>query len=167
MIESTENSGKLIEIFRKELSLLKRFVAEDKIILDSIINNNWDILESAINKTKKLSLSIEKLDKQREHCVNILRDATGEGADSHFYKLTVTMDEKTGKEVNDLYRELKLAVLNLQNINWRIDTYISTVTGIMKHTLKEIYPNRRGSLYSKSGAIIEAESNPMVLNKKL
>ena len=91
----------------------------------------------------------------------------GENKDAHFYRLTVNLELKTKNHINDLYRKLKLSVLSLQNMNWRINTYVGTVTGIMKQTLKEIYPNRRGSLYSRSGLIREVESNPMVLNKKL
>ena len=167
MIESKDNSILLMEILEKEVNLVNSFIAVDNLIMDSIVNNNWDVLEPAIKKTKKLSHSIEKLDKRREVCVDILRKETDSDSDAHFYHLTVNMEEDTGNKVNNLYRDLKLAVLNLQNINWRINTYISTVTGIMKHTLKEIYPNRRGSMYSKTGAIKEAESNPMVLNRKL
>ena len=167
MIESKDNSILLMEILEKEVNLVNSFIAVDNLIMDSIVNSNWDILEPAINKTKKLSHSIEKLDKKREASIDVLRKETASDSDAHFYHLTVNMEEGTGNKINNLYRDLKLSVLNLQNINWRIDTYISTVTGIMKHALKEIYPNRRGSMYSKSGAIKEAESHPMVLNRKL
>ncbi len=167
MIESKDNSMLLMEILEKEINLVNSFIVVDNLIMDSIVNNNWDILEPEINKTKKLSHAIEKLDKKREASIDILRKETASDSDAHFYHLTVNMEENTRNKINNLYRNLKLSVLNLQNINWRIDTYISTVTGIMKHALKEIYPNRRGSMYSKSGAIKEVGSNPMVLNRKL
>lgn len=167
MMESLENTEHLIEILEKEIELVNSFTEVENSILDSVIANNWDILESSINQTHDISLAIESLDKKREVCVELLREELGEGSDTHFYHLTINMESGRKNKINDLYRALKLSVLNLQNMSWRIDTYVGTVTGIMKQTLKEIYPNRRGSLYSRSGIIREAESNPMVLNRKL
>ncbi|MCK5674000.1 MAG: flagellar export chaperone FlgN [Spirochaetales bacterium] len=167
MMESLENTEQLIEILEKEIELVDSFTKVENSILDSVIANNWDSLETSINQTKDISLAIESLDKERAACVELLREELGEDRDTHFYHLTVNMESDKKIKINDLYRKLKLSVLNLQNMNWRIDTYVGTVTGIMKQTLKEIYPNRRGSLYSRSGIIKEADNNPMVLNKKL
>jgi hypothetical protein len=167
MIEATDNTEHLSKILEKEIELIDSFTVIEGSIIDSVINNNWDILESVINKAEGLSLLIEALDKKRAICVQTLRESTGEDDSAHFYRLTAGLETEQKDQINDLYRKLKLSVLNLQNMNWRIDTYVGTVTGIMKQTLKEIYPHRRGSLYSKTGTIREAESNPMVLNRKL
>ncbi len=167
MMESLENTEQLIKILEKEIELVNSFTKLENSILDSVIANNWNTLESFINQTKDISLAIESLDQERAICVELLREELGEDSETHFYHLTVNMESEKKNRINDLYRKLKLSVLNLQNMNWRIDTYVGTVTGIMKQTLKEIYPNRRGSLYSRSGVIREADNNPMVLNKKL
>ena len=167
MIEATNNIEHLSKILKKEIELIDSFAVAESSIMDSIITNNWDILESAINQADGLSRLIEALDRERDYHVEKLRESTGEDDSAHFYRLTVGLETEQRDRINDLYRKLKLSVLNLRNMNWRIDTYVSTVTGIMKQTLKEIYPHRRGSLYSKTGTIREAESNPMVLNRKL
>jgi len=167
MRESLENIEQLIVILEKEIKLVKTFTKIEGVIMDSVITNNWDVLESNIDQTQGLSRDIEKLDKAREACIELLREEVGEDINTHFYRLTVNLDLDIKNKLNDLYRDLKLSVLNLQNINWRIDTYVGTVTGIMKQTLKEIYPNRRGSLYSRSGIIKEVDNNPMVLNREL
>ena len=167
MIVATDNIEHLNKILEKEIELIDNFAVAEGSIMDSIITNNWDILGLAINQAEALSISIEALDKKREICVERLRESTGEDDSVHFYRLTADLEADKRDQINDLYRKLKLSVLNLQNMNWRINTYVSTVTGIMKQTLKEIYPHRRGSLYSKTGTIREADSNPMVLNKKL
>ena len=167
MMESLDNAEQLIDILEKEIVLVKAFTEVENTIMDSVIINNWDVLESNIEQTQDISRDIEKLDKAREACIELLREEAEEDINSHFYRLTVNLDTDIKNKLNDLYRDLKLSVLNLQNINWRIDSYVGTVTGIMKQTLKEIYPNRRGSLYSRSGILKEADNNPMVLNRKL
>lgn len=167
MINMTDTAGLLIDIIVEETDLIDSFSSVEASIMDSVINNNWDTLELELNQVKKLSGLIEILDKKREFSVEAIRTALGEDTGTHFYRLTMGLETEQRDRLNDLYRKLKLSVLNLQNINWRIDAYVGTVTGIMKQTLKEIYPNRRGSLYSKSGTIREVQSNPMVLNKKL
>jgi FlgN protein len=167
MRESLENTDHLIEILTKETKLVKKITTLENSIMESIIANNWNDLESLLNQTRDISTSIEGLDKQREICIEILKMETGEHHSAHFYRLTVNLDSVKKNKLNDLYRDLKLSVLNLQHMNWRIDAYVGTVTGIMKQTLKEIYPNRRGSLYSRSGILKEADNNPMVLNRKL
>ncbi len=167
MTESLDNTVQLIDILEQEIDLINNFTKVESSILDSVIINNWEVLENSINQTKNISRAIETLDRERETCVELLRKELGEDSDSHFYHITANMESDNKNKINNLYRKLKLSVLNLQNMNWRIDTYVGTVSGIMKQTLKEIYPNRRGSLYSRSGIIREADSNPMVLNKKL
>lgn len=167
MMKLLENSEQLIHILEKEIELVNNFTQIEKSIMDSVIANNWDTLEASITQSEDISYLIASLDKQRETCIRILRDQTGEDDNTHFYHLTGNLKEEEKNSLNDLYRVLKLSVLNLQNINWRIDAYVSTVSGIMKQTLNEIYPNRRGSLYSKAGIIKEADNNPMVLNRKL
>ena len=167
MIESTENTEHLIRILEKEIELIDSFSAVEGLIMNSVLKNNWGSLESSINQAQGLSGLIEALDRERDFHVEKLRESSGEDSSAHFYRLTANLERVQGDQLNGLYRKLKLSVLNLQHINWRIDTYVGTVAGIMKQTLKEIYPNRRGSLYSKTGTIREAESNPMVLNKKL
>ncbi len=167
MMELLENSKQLIDILEKEIDFVNKFTEIEKSILDSVIANNWDTLEKSITKSDNISQIIERLDNQRDICVETLRDQMGEDESTHFYRLTSNLEPEYKNKINDLYRVLKLSVLNLQNMNWRIDAYVGTVTGIMKQTLNEIYPNRRGSLYSRSGIIKEADHNPMVLNKKL
>ncbi|MCK5202171.1 MAG: hypothetical protein KAR21_27650 [Spirochaetales bacterium] len=167
MINTTDTAGHLIDIITKEIELIDSFTVVEASIMDSVINNNWDFLEAAITQAEGISGLIEALDRERDFHVEKLRESSGEDKSAHFYRLTARLETEQRDKLNELYRKLKLSVLNLQNMNWRIDAYVGTVTGIMKQTLKEIYPNRRGSLYSKSGTIREAESNPMVLNKKL
>ncbi|MCK5153393.1 MAG: flagellar export chaperone FlgN [Spirochaetales bacterium] len=167
MMKELDNTKQLIHILEKEIAHINEFTEVEKSIMDSVIENNWDTLEGAITQCNDISQIIERLDEQRETCVEILRVKSGEDSYAHFYRLTSNLETENKNRINDLYRDLKLAVLNLRNISWRIDAYTGTVTGIMKQTLKEIYPNRRGSLYSRSGMIKEADSNPMVLNRKL
>ncbi len=167
MINTTDTAEHLIDIITRETELIDNFSSVEASIMDSVINNNWDTLELELNQVEKLSGLIEVLDQKREFAVETVRTAIGEKSGTHFYRLTMGLESEQRDRLNELYRKLKLSVLNLQNMNWRIDAYVGTVTGIMKQTLKEIYPNRRGSLYSKTGSLREAQSNPMVLNKKL
>lgn len=167
MIKATDNTEHLIKILDKEIELIDSFTVVEASIMDSVINNNWDFLEAAIIQAEGITGLIEALDRERDFHVEKLRESSGEDKSAHFYRLTAGLEPKQKDRINELYRKLKLSVLNLQNINWRINTYAETITEIMKKTLKEVYPNRRGSLYSRSGTIREAEGNPMVLNKKL
>ena len=167
MINTTEKAEHLINILKDEIELINGFAKIENTILDSVVNNSWDGLQASICRSEDISLELESLEMQRENSLNSIREITGLDADSSFYRIAVELEPGTRKQVNDLYRVLKLSVLNVQNITWRIDTYVGTVTGIMKQTLKEIYPNRRGSIYSNTGTIREGDSNPMVLNKKL
>lgn len=167
MINTTDTAEHLIDVITRETELIDSFSTVEASVMESVINNNWDSLEPELNQAEKLSGLIESLDKKRELAVEAIRTEIGVETGMHFYRLTAGLEREQRDQLNELFRKLKLSVLNLQNMNWRIDAYVGTVTGIMKQTLKEIYPNRRGSLYSKTGSLREAQNNPMVLNKKL
>ena len=167
MIKATEKAEHLISVIEDEIELMNGFAKIENAILDSVVNNSWDGLQASISRSDDISLELESLEIQREDLMDSLCKIAGLDPDSSFYRITVGLEPEVKNRVNDLFRVLKLSVLNVQNITSRIDTYVGTVAGIMKQTLKEIYPNTRGLLYSKSGSILEAQSNPMVLNKKL
>ena len=46
MRESLENIEQLIVILEKEIKLVKTFTKIEGVIMDSVITNNWDVLES-------------------------------------------------------------------------------------------------------------------------
>ena len=167
MIKATEKTEHLISVIKDEIELINGFAKIENTILDSVVNSSWDGLQASIRRSEDISLELESLEMQRENILDSIREITGLDEDSTFYRITVKLEPEIRDRVNDLFRVLKLSVLNVQNITLRIDTYLGTVTGIMKQSLKEIYPNRRGSLYLKSGIIKEADSNPMVLNREL
>ncbi len=167
MNEATVTVQNLIDILTEEIELAESFEMTERGIMNAVLNSTWDTLEISLSRAEGLSLRIESIDRERAECIEILRKITGADKNEHFYRLTAGLEPAQQKQVNDLYRKLKIAVLNLRNTNWRINAYVATVTGIMKQTLQEIYPNRRGSLYSRAGRIREAGNNPMVLNKEL
>ena len=167
MINTTEIAEHLITVLKDEIELINSFAKIEKTILNSVVNCSWDGLESAIRRSQDISLELESLEIERENSLMAIREIKGLDADFGFYRITVELESEVSVELNNLFRVLKISVMNVQNITLRIDAYVGTVTGIMKQTLKEIYPNRRGSMYSRTGVIREAESNPMVLNRKL
>ena len=120
MIESTDNTEHLIKILEKEIELINSFAAAEGLIMDSVLQNNWDNLEMAINQAEGFSGLIAALDREREFYVERLRALSGEESGAHFYRLTTSLETVQRDQLNELFRKLKLSVLNLQNINWRI-----------------------------------------------
>ncbi len=167
MNKASKYGHNLINILQTEIALVDESELIEHSIMDSVLNNRWDTLELSLEEAGILSIKIESLDNKRNKCIDLLKELFSLGKEDHFYRLTVNLESELRDKLNNLYRELKISVLNLRNMNWRINAYVGTVTGIMKQTLKEIYPNRRGSLYSRAGIIREAGNNPMVLNREL
>ena len=167
MKTSLETAEKLADSMHREADLLKKFALNGNKIMEDLTDLNWKDLQIHLTVSQKLSRVIEELESERTVQYQRFHRETGALESANFYQVAVCAVEPVRSKLIRQFRELKLALLQAQGMNWKIETYVASAGGTMKELLNRLFPHRKGTMYSKQGVVRETDNNPLVLNREL
>ncbi len=157
----------LAGVMKREAALLKKFaLAEDK-IMNALSSLNWSDLQTHLAVSRSLSRAVEETEQERNTLYEKFRKQSGAVESANFYQVVEHVPGPVQMELIERFRDLKLALLQAQGMNWKIEMYVASAGGTMKELMNRLFPHRKGTLYSKEGIVREAGNNPMVLNREL
>jgi hypothetical protein len=157
-------SGQFSSVLRRETELLTKIGSLQKQVWDTVLNRVWDDFETLLGHLNVLGNEFEALEQERK---GLMTELTGDEAreTEGFYHLTSRFSGQEGRDLAELYRSLKIETMRVRIANDNLLTYIgeakTTVTGF----LEAAFPDRRGKVYSRRGALIPADMRSMVLNQ--
>ena len=158
---------RLCGYMKMELGLLERFRETEIELKNGISNKDWDSLDLSMQTMKHLSGKLIRVEKRRHTAFHELRDLVGEDENAGFYQVIVHLPFEEREVLAELYRSMKFAAVGIQAITYGIDEHVQTINGTLHQILNELFPYRKGNIYSKEGKRREAETNPMVVNHHL
>ncbi len=166
MAEKTPNT-RLLEFMEQELELLEKFRNLEIELKNSIDNKDWDTLDTNVQKMTGMSSCLGKVEEDRNAAFHELRELLGEDENAGFYQVIVHLPAEERDILAELYRAMKIAAVGIQAVTYCIDEHVQTINGTMHQILGELFPYRKGNMYSKEGLSREIEQNPMVVNHHL
>ncbi|MAG13868.1 MAG: hypothetical protein CMN78_04670 [Spirochaetales bacterium] len=157
----------LLEAMNREYTLLGQFKSAETELAGAIRAKNMSQLESCTQEMAALSDELAEVEKQRHLAFFRLRAAAGEDQDASFYQVIAHLPVDARDLLAELYRSLKFAVIGVQAVTSSLDEHINTVHETMQKILNELFPHRKGNMYSRAGKRREVDSNPLVVNQHL
>ena len=158
---------RLHKYMKSELGLLEAFREAEIDLKNNINRKDWDALEQCIRKMKALSAKLAAVEENRNHAFCDLQDLVCEKEDAGFYQVIVHLPVDEREALAGLYRAMKLAAVSIRSVTYCIDEHLKTINGTLQQILNELFPYRKGNIYSKQGERQEASGNPMVVNHNL
>ena len=162
-----EQGKMLVSLMQKEVTLLDEFARLEKSIRLHIHESNWDSLNDDLSMIEPITAQINETEEDRNRVFTGLCSAMGEEPWSDFYHIAVRLSPELREECSSLYRVLKLAVLTIQGITFSIDAHVRAVSSTVGQALDQMFPHRKGKIYSSKGTSITGDSGPMVVNHSL
>lgn len=159
-------AGALIDTMKRELELLTLYAVHEEKIQGFIKNKNWKSLEKHIRDMDALSMSIQTVEEERVALFHASRIGMGLPEDAGFYQLAVRYPEAEREELAALYRNLKLSLLRIHGITECIDSYSRTAIDMVQQALKDLFPYRKGDIYSKRGKSLPLEGDALIISHK-
>ena len=166
-MDAPDLCNSLIALMEREAELLEHMVGYEITLKESVIAHNWTRLELAQRKLNPVLEKLAKVEEERHEVFSGLQEAVGEDPEAGFYEVLVHLDRSTRERAAEAYRTLKFTVLKIQGMTNSIDVYLKTVTGAMQEILAELFPFRKGNLYTRKGTTTQAQANPMVFSRRL
>ncbi len=167
MFSNLEIAQELTDIMKKEAELCDYYTAAQQNLLGSVRKRNWEELQSMIGELEPLSESIAELDGRRAELFEELKTFAGAREKDRFYQVVVRLPDFARFDLARAFRSLKIAVLRLQATSQQFEGYISNANGTIRGVMEELFPHKKGTLYSKKGHSSEPDSHPLVFSQEL
>lgn len=157
----------LKQLMVRETELLTGYLEIERKLSESVYTRAWDDLQACLEALEPISEEVAELDARRDAEFEKLRTALGADGTEGFYQVIARLPEDERNELAAVFRGMKAAVFRLQGLTYQLESYIGTVSGTMREILEELFPHRRGNIYSRKGVAAEPEANPMVISRHL
>lgn len=152
---------------RKQNELLDSFGNLEHELQSAIIDRDWPTMDKVMPRLEHLSRDLEALERRRHDTVSKIKQAEGLNDAAPFSEVVLKAADDDRTELAELYRELQIAVLRVKNHTAGIDSYVRNSVRTANSVLGEVFPERKGTIYSRSGVQSPARSSAMVLNHEM
>lgn len=157
----------LAHAMNEEAELLDRITGLERQLKSFVAERSWERLERTLREIEPISRRLAEVETVREASFRMLADAVGAGPEAGFYQVLVLVPEALRERIGEAYRRLRLTVVDLQSQNLTVRAYLETIIQTIHGALAEIYPFRKGKIYSHRGKAKPAEPHPMVVSRRL
>lgn len=164
MLKISKRKENFKHLLAKEIKCINSLAEEEEKIHKFLLAKNWMKLDRQLKKIEKSTAEISSIEKRRQKVYEEIREGLGKSESDRFYDILVSFEAEERKEFSDLYRQLKVSVSRVRSLTGGLDAYVHSARSTMKEVIEELYPERRGILYSNDGMVREAGENPLVLN---
>ena len=166
-MRTPHNIGSLVRAMEGECALLEQFRELEVQLKGCIHAKDWSGLESVIGRLNSLAINMADIEAERHAKVLELRLQVGESEEATFYQLIVHLPPADRERLAELYRRMKLTVVGIQSVTWCISEHVHEINDTLQQVLGELFPHRKGSLYSQEGTKTDSGESPMLVNHSL
>lgn len=153
---------KRLAIFKEQINVLREAFRVQNALKHAVYEKKWTDFEALNQALAAALLELEQSEARRrvlfdpEQCVSAPR----------FYLYAAGLPQKEREDITGAYRTLKMETAKLRLANLAFQNYIKEIGDISKSFLDAAFPDRRGSLYGRRGAIRGADMRSIVLDKQ-
>ncbi|MBN1525919.1 MAG: hypothetical protein JW904_15680 [Spirochaetales bacterium] len=151
----------------QEAELLSGFATLEEEMQGIVREKQWDKLEETILRIRKKSEMLDKAEEKRIQSFDELKAALGVPADVSFFGILPMVGEDIRLPLSEAYRKLKVAVYSVKGATLRLSYYFRSISETLKGVLAEIFPHRKGTMYSHNGKVSKMSDASMILDKRL
>ena len=158
---------RLTRHMKRECTLLSSFHEAENTMRGRIQCKDWDGLELVMDEMTELADDLVTTEGDRHLEFEKLREFVKENKDASFYQIVVHLPRMEREKLSELYRLMKSSVFGIQAESYCMDQEVRNVNDTMHSILGELYPHRKGNIYSKEGAKTQTGANPVLFDHEL
>jgi hypothetical protein len=136
---------------RAEARTLKDFAELQKGLQQAISKRKWTELNKEIDALRQLAEKIETLEEERIQAYQTLKSSLHAGEKESFTEIVAHLPAKDRDELLTLYRHLKAAVIRVKASAGLLNYYVQSMSEALRQILEELFPHRKGKMYSRDG----------------
>ncbi len=152
---------------KAEVGLFRRFIDLGEELNSTVKDRDWTRLDSVLDRMSDVSGEIERTENDRHRCYEQLKQDLGLESHESFGALLSCLDEAPSRDLSALHGQIKQALLSLKSMSNGLFYYFKCMHDSVNQVLGEIFPHRKGKLYSHQGRAREGSEEAMMVDKEL
>ena len=148
---------------RKETRTLKDYSVLQKSLQQAISKRKWTELNKEIDALRLLADKIEALEEDRIQAYQMLKGSLRAREREGFTEIVARLPAEERDELLGLYRHLKAAVIRVKASAGLLNYYVQSMSEALRQILEELFPHRKGKMYSRTGKPKEAGDESLML----
>ncbi len=149
-----------------EIACFEAYLAAQRSFSESMVARDWAALQTAMGILDELGRAIAEKEAERAEAFEALRAQTGCEAGG-MYRVALLVPEPERSELTDLYRRLKLAAMRAKFENASARDYAAGNRDLLGAVLEELFPEKKHTMYGRSGRTVEPGLDAVLLNTAL
>jgi hypothetical protein len=168
-------------VLDRETELLIGIEAAQKQVREAVVKREWADFEKLQARLGRIGAELEGLEGERKALfggqspsgsgnspeVPGIPGTPGVNEETGFYRLIAGLSPAEQRDLTGKYRELRLAGLRVRIHNDNLLAYIAGIRSAMSAFIESVFPDRKGRVYSRSGAVVPQDMRSMVLDRSL
>jgi hypothetical protein len=146
-----------------EIFCLEGYVEVQKAFADALRERDWQALQACMNRLEEITSRLAEVEKTRAAAETVLREGCG-CCEAGFYHLALYVPEPERTALTDNYRKLKLSAMRARFENKSAGEYAKGSSELLGSVLEELFPEKKGRIYGRSGRPVMAGHDALVLN---
>jgi DNA-binding transcriptional MocR family regulator len=148
---------------RAEARTLKDFADLQKDLQQAISKRQWTELNKEIDALRQLAEKIETLEEDRIQAYQTLKSSLQADNQEGFIEIVSRLPANERDELLVLYRHLKAAVIRVKASAGLLNYYVQSMSDALRQILEELFPHRKGKMYSRTGKAKEPGDESLML----
>jgi hypothetical protein len=153
-----------VRVLKTEIAILKEVGGIHKSVRNAVYEKKWTDFDGAQNALNAAAVKLALCEKER---VKLFESGSQDSDASSFYAYAATLPPEQRTEIAALYRELKLESAKMRISSGAFNKYLEESSSAVRGFLDAAFPDRRGKLYGRRGAVKETDMRSIVLDRHL
>jgi len=163
---SSDTVETLAAAMRAEITCFEAYVAAERSFAGALRDRDWIALQTAMDLIDEIMRAVAAREGVRAEAFELLRSRLG-CEDESFYRVALRVEEPARSELTDLYRRLKLAAMRARFETAAANDYATSNRELLRAVLDELFPEKRGRIYGRTGQPVQPGLDALLLNTAL
>jgi len=141
-----EIKQQLLEVMEEESRMLDIILSQQSLVHNKVKSKDWSDIEATMDKLQSLSDDFVELEMKRS-------------------RLSEGINLASEKDLAPVLRQVRGKLLKSKVENKALNEYIKTTRKFLQGVFDSVVPQRRSTLYGRSGQIIKPEMSSIVVNQ--
>jgi len=167
MTETQTLLERLVREMRREMQLFDEFAKGENQLNDLAKKKRWSEMQLLLENLGGLAEKIEKCEEKRHLVYSSCRSRMNVAETDGFQAFLAQVPEERKEEFAVLHREIKKKLLTIKSLSSGLIYYFACMQESIAQVLNEIFPHRKGKIYSPRGESRESKEEAVVVNHEM
>ena len=156
-------SVKIKSVLVSQDKLLSEIYDTQKKLRESVNERDWDELQYHLTSFNALSNKFSELENERLKCFEYFGLKDGASLNT----TDKNISKETLNDIQQLYNSVKQRLLASKIENKALNDYIKITTEFLQGVFDNVVPQRKTTVYSRTGSLVKNQPQSMILNTVL